>query len=95
MVYCGESKRDTFGWIIYAGCYMLILLSNQIGISRTNSIGKVSDCSANIDDSLPNSEEAIRRGEYAVIRSLTRVLEVLGTVTYHFLLNLSLYFVQL
>lgn len=67
--------------------FMLILLPNQLGIARTNSIGKVSDCSANVDDNLPNSDEAIRRGEYAVIRSLTRVLEVLDIVSYHFLLN--------
>ena len=66
---------------------MLILLPNHLGITRTNSIGKVSNYSTNVDDNLPNSDEAIRRGEYAVIRSLTRVLEVLDTVSYHFLLN--------
>lgn len=31
---------------------------------------------SNITDNFPNSEEAIRRGEYVVIRSLIRVLEV-------------------
>ena len=39
-------------------------------------MGKVLDAGANVTDTLPNSEEAIRRGEYAVIRSLIRVLEV-------------------
>lgn len=29
-------------------------------------------------DDIPNSEGAMLRGEYAVIRSLVRVLEVLG-----------------
>ncbi|KAF7154830.1 hypothetical protein RHSIM_Rhsim01G0001400 [Rhododendron simsii] len=45
------------------------------GIPRTNSIGKVSNSGSSIADNLPNSEEAIRRGEYVVIRSLIRVLE--------------------
>lgn len=38
-------------------------------------IGKISNSGPNLPDNLPNSEEAIRRGEYSVIRSLTRVLE--------------------
>ncbi|XP_038874639.1 paladin isoform X1 [Benincasa hispida] len=65
--------RTTTGMVIATLVYL-----NRVGasgITRTNSIGKVSDCSANVDDNLPNSDEAIRRGEYAVIRSLTRVLE--------------------
>ncbi|KAF8407388.1 hypothetical protein HHK36_006519 [Tetracentron sinense] len=41
-------------------------------IPRTNSIGKVFDAGSNVTDNLPNSEEAIRKGEYAVIRSLIR-----------------------
>ncbi|KAF3633899.1 putative glucose-1-phosphate adenylyltransferase large subunit 2, chloroplastic-like [Capsicum annuum] len=44
-------------------------------IPRSNSIGRVSDCLSNLNDTLANSEEAIRRGEYTVIRSLIRVLE--------------------
>lgn len=47
-----------------------------IGIPRTNSTGKVLDAETNVTDTLPKSEEAICRGEYAVIRSLIRVLEV-------------------
>lgn len=39
-------------------------------------MGKVSDFSSSITSELSNSEESIRRGEYAVIRSLIRVLEV-------------------
>ncbi|KAL6009024.1 hypothetical protein ACLOJK_022251 [Asimina triloba] len=46
-----------------------------MGIPRTNSIGKVFDGGSNVADSVPNTEEAIRRGDYAVIRSLIRVLE--------------------
>ncbi|KAL0436060.1 UNVERIFIED_CONTAM: Paladin [Sesamum radiatum] len=38
-------------------------------------MGKVSDCCSTITPDLPNTEESIRRGEYAVIRSLIRVLE--------------------
>lgn len=45
------------------------------GIPRSNSIGRVSDLSCGADNLL-NSEDAIRRGEYTVIRSLIRVLEV-------------------
>nr|XP_027099730.1 paladin-like isoform X1 [Coffea arabica] len=65
--------RTTTGMVIATLIYL-----NRLGVSgipRTNSIGKVSDCSSSITDNLPNSEEAILRGEYAVIRSLIRVLE--------------------
>ena len=51
-----------------------------VGIPRTNSMGRVSDLSASISTELPKSEESIRRGEYAVIRSLIRVLEVPDTI---------------
>ncbi|KAM3683231.1 hypothetical protein ACB098_12G130800 [Castanea mollissima] len=65
--------RTTTGMVIATLIYL-----NRIGnsgIPRINSIGRVSDSGANVADRLPNSEEAIRRGEYAVIRSLIRVLE--------------------
>ncbi|KAK9993506.1 hypothetical protein SO802_023209 [Lithocarpus litseifolius] len=65
--------RTTTGMVIATLIYL-----NRIGnsgIPRINSIGRVSDSGANVADHLPNSEEAIRRGEYAVIRSLIRVLE--------------------
>ncbi|PPR83812.1 hypothetical protein GOBAR_AA36899 [Gossypium barbadense] len=52
-----------------------VLISNNLGIPRTNSIGRVSESGSNVTDNLPNSKEAIRRGEYTVIRSLIRVLE--------------------
>lgn len=39
-------------------------------------MGKISGCCSRITDDLPNSEDSIRRGEYTVIRSLMRVLEV-------------------
>lgn len=44
------------------------------GIRRTSSLGQVLQAGAVCHD-LPDSEEAIRRGEYTVIRSLIRVLE--------------------
>ncbi|EEF47124.1 conserved hypothetical protein [Ricinus communis] len=65
--------RTTTGMVIATLVYL-----NRIGASgipRTNSIGRVFDTGPTVTDNLPNSEEAIRRGEYAVIRSLTRVLE--------------------
>ncbi|KAL3531572.1 hypothetical protein ACH5RR_010894 [Cinchona calisaya] len=65
--------RTTTGMVIATLVYF-----NRLGVSaipRTNSIGKVSDCFSSITDNLPNSEEAFLRGEYAVIRSLIRVLE--------------------
>jgi hypothetical protein len=46
------------------------------GIPRTSSIGKVFHAANDVDDYMPSTEEAILRGEYAVIRSLVRVLEV-------------------
>lgn len=61
---------------VFKGFLNCISSSNEIGIPRTNSIGKVSDSSAIVTDNFPNSEDVIRRGEYAVIRSLIRVLEV-------------------
>ncbi|XP_068660275.1 uncharacterized protein [Aristolochia californica] len=65
--------RTTTGMVIATLVYL-----NRIGASgipRTNSIGKVFDSGADVTDNTPNTEEAIRRGEYAVIRSLIRVLE--------------------
>ncbi|KAF6164665.1 hypothetical protein GIB67_035100 [Kingdonia uniflora] len=47
----------------------------QIGIPRILSIGNVLDAGSNVPEILPNSEDAIRRGEFTVIRSLIRVLE--------------------
>ncbi|KAJ7977775.1 Paladin [Quillaja saponaria] len=65
--------RTTTGMVIATLVYL-----NRIGASgipRTNSIGRVYDPGTNVTDQFPNSEEAFRRGEYAVIRSLIRVLE--------------------
>lgn len=46
------------------------------GIPRTSSTGQVHDLAEESMDEVPDSEEACRRGEYTVIRSLIRVLEV-------------------
>ncbi|XP_027365720.1 paladin-like isoform X2 [Abrus precatorius] len=65
--------RTTTGMVIATLVYL-----NRIGASgipRNNSVGRVSQCLTNVADHMPNSEEAIRRGEYTVIRSLMRVLE--------------------
>lgn len=65
-------KIKSFYFICYIICDLFVIL----GIPRMNSIGKISDCGSTVADNLPNSEEALSRGEYAVIRSLIRVLEV-------------------
>ncbi|CAH1431191.1 unnamed protein product [Lactuca virosa] len=45
------------------------------GIPRTNSIGTISVCGSNATDNMLNTEDALLRGEYTIIRSLIRVLE--------------------
>ncbi|KAK6118158.1 hypothetical protein DH2020_048142 [Rehmannia glutinosa] len=65
--------RTTTGMVIATLIYIHRIGAS--GIPRTNSMGKVSGCSSSITSDLPDSEESIRRGEYAVIRSLIRVLE--------------------
>ncbi|KAK3150056.1 hypothetical protein QOZ80_3AG0227260 [Eleusine coracana subsp. coracana] len=65
--------RTTTGMVIATLVYL-----NRIGASgipRTSSIGKVFHAGNDVDDYMPSTEEAILRGEYAVIRSLVRVLE--------------------
>ncbi|KAI3440985.1 uncharacterized protein J3R85_003031 [Psidium guajava] len=65
--------RTTTGMVIATLVYLHRI--EDSGIPRTNSIGRVLDSGSNVTVNLPNSEEATRRGEYAVIRSLIRVLE--------------------
>nr|XP_043636887.1 paladin [Erigeron canadensis] len=65
--------RTTTGMVIATLIYF-----NRIGASgipRTNSIGNVSAYGSNASDNMLNTEEALLRGEYTVIRSLIRVLE--------------------
>ncbi|CAI9300371.1 unnamed protein product [Lactuca saligna] len=65
--------RTTTGMVIATLIYF-----NRIGASgipRTNSIGTISVCGSNATDNMLNTEEALLRGEYTVIRSLIRVLE--------------------
>ncbi|KAL8144431.1 hypothetical protein V2J09_017463 [Rumex salicifolius] len=65
--------RTTTGMVIATLIYY-----NRIGASgipRIESIGRVSEISFSVTDHTLSSDEAIRRGEYAVIRSLVRVLE--------------------
>ncbi|CAI9294825.1 unnamed protein product [Lactuca saligna] len=45
------------------------------GNLRTNSIGTISVCGSNAIDNMLNTEEALLRGEYIIIRNLIRVLE--------------------
>ncbi|CAM8934542.1 unnamed protein product [Rhodiola kirilowii] len=65
--------RTTTGMVIATLVYLN--RTGASGIPRTNSIGRVMDGISSITDNVPNTEEAIRKGEYAVIRSLIRVLE--------------------
>ncbi|KHG19274.1 Paladin [Gossypium arboreum] len=67
--------RTTTGMVIATLVYLNKIGASGSGIPRTNSIGRVSESGSNVTDNLPNSKEAIRRGEYTVIRSLIRVLE--------------------
>ncbi|CAH9140358.1 unnamed protein product [Cuscuta epithymum] len=65
--------RTTTGMVIATLVYL-----NRIGASgipRTNSTGRVSSCGISASDTMTNTEDAILRGEYTVIRSLIRVLE--------------------
>ncbi|KAM0939392.1 putative protein-tyrosine phosphatase [Dioscorea sansibarensis] len=64
--------RTTTGMVIATLVYLN--RTGASGIHDTNFIGEV-DSVADVADNTTNSEEAIRRGEYAVIRSLIRVLE--------------------
>lgn len=64
--------RTTTGMVIATLIYLN--RTGASGIPRSNSIGRVSELSSGADNLL-NSEEAICRGEYTVIRSLIRVLE--------------------
>uniref|UniRef100_A0A6N2NAG9 Tyrosine specific protein phosphatases domain-containing protein n=1 Tax=Salix viminalis TaxID=40686 RepID=A0A6N2NAG9_SALVM len=65
--------RTTTGMVIAT-----LVFLNRIGdsgIQRTNSVGRIFDHGLNVRDNLLNSEDALHRGEYAVVRSLIRVLE--------------------
>jgi len=68
----------------------------KIGIQRTNSVGRIFEFGLNVNENLPNSEEALLRGEYAVIRSLIRVLEVVNNSSSWFFTSLLvfIYFVS-
>jgi hypothetical protein len=63
----------------------------KIGIQRTNSVGRIFDSGLNVNENLPNSEEALLRGEYAVIRSLIRVLEVVNNSSSWFFTSLLVF----
>jgi hypothetical protein len=59
-------------------------------------VGRIFEFGLNVNENLPNSEEALLRGEYAVIRSLIRVLEVVNNSSSWFLTSLLvfIYFVS-
>jgi hypothetical protein len=46
------------------------------GLPRSSSMGQILEAPKEVIYDMPDSEEALRRGEYTVIRSLIRVLEV-------------------
>ncbi|CAN8267845.1 unnamed protein product [Cochlearia groenlandica] len=65
--------RTTTGMVIATLVYFK--RTGASGFPRNNSFGRIYKAGENVTFNLPNSEEAIRRGEYAVVRSLIRVLE--------------------
>lgn len=67
--------RTTTGMVIATLVYFKRTGASDHGFPRNNSFGRIFKAGENITINLPNSEEAIRRGEYAVVRSLIRVLE--------------------
>ncbi|XP_010523868.1 PREDICTED: paladin-like isoform X2 [Tarenaya hassleriana] len=67
--------RTTTGMVVATLVYLQRTGASDLGFPRSNSLGRIYNAGQNITVSLPSSEEAIRRGEYAVIRSLIRVLE--------------------
>ncbi|CAA7030575.1 unnamed protein product [Microthlaspi erraticum] len=67
--------RTTTGMVIATLVYFKRTGASDQGFPRNNSFGRIFKAGENITINLPNSEEAIRRGEYAVVRSLIRVLE--------------------
>lgn len=46
------------------------------GLPRSSSMGMIHEARDEMLYEVPDTEEALRRGEYTVIRSLVRVLEV-------------------
>lgn len=46
------------------------------GLPRSSSMGMIHEARDEMLYDVPDTEEALRRGEYTVIRSLVRVLEV-------------------
>nr|GEX09018.1 paladin isoform X1 [Tanacetum cinerariifolium] len=65
--------RTTTGMVIATLIYFNRMGAS--GIPRNNSIGQVSRFGSNATDNMLNTDEALLRGEYTVIRSLIRVLE--------------------
>ncbi|PWA70401.1 hypothetical protein CTI12_AA289430 [Artemisia annua] len=65
--------RTTTGMVIATLIYFNRMGAS--GIPRINSIGQVSRFGSNATDNMLNTDEALLRGEYTVIRSLIRVLE--------------------
>ncbi|KAH9319094.1 hypothetical protein KI387_020863 [Taxus chinensis] len=65
--------RTTTGMVI--GTLVYLNRIGASGIRRTCSVGRILESESDVIDDIPDSEEALRRGEYTVIRSLIRVLE--------------------
>ncbi|MCO5569307.1 hypothetical protein L7F22_023019 [Adiantum nelumboides] len=65
--------RTTTGMVVSTLVYLKRV--GLSGMTRSSSLGHVLQAGELCNIDVPDSEEAIRRGEYAVIRSLIRVLE--------------------
>lgn len=52
------------------------IIESIAGLPRSSSMGTIHEARDEMVYDVPDTEEALRRGEYAVIRSLIRVLEV-------------------
>ncbi|CAM6102777.1 unnamed protein product [Calypogeia fissa] len=65
--------RTTTGMVI--ATLIHLRRTGSTGIPRTSSTGLVHELAEEAMDEVPDPEEACRRGEYTVIRSLVRVLE--------------------
>lgn len=57
-------------------------IDNIAGLPRSSSMGMIHEAKDEMLYDVPDTEEALRRGEYTVIRSLVRVLEVSIFVEY-------------
>jgi hypothetical protein len=66
--------RTTTGMVVATLIHLRCI--GATGLPRSSSMGQILEAPKEVIYDMPDSEEALRRGEYTVIRSLIRVLEV-------------------